>query len=110
MQRFCCLLCLQVFLVSTVFPQSADSASNRYDSIRSLVERTVQEYRDSLQREKLLQTVRETGKSLDVLLAERREQEKKEERRRWVRIGAGAVFLFALFYALARRYNTRNRH
>lgn len=111
MRRSCFFLIFFLFVVSTAsFTQPSEPATNtQYDSVRSLVEKTVQEYRDSLEREKLLQNIRTKGKPLDVLLAERKEEEKKEERRRWVRIGAGAIFLFALFYAIARRYRNRKK-
>jgi hypothetical protein len=103
------------FILSTILfsasllSQSAETAIRPYDSVRGVVEQTVREYKDSLEREKLLQNIRQRGKPLDVFLAERREEEKKEERRRWVRLGAGAIFLFALFVAIARRSKSRRK-
>ena len=102
---------LLIFLFSITeepFAQPAD-ANTQYDSVRNLVEKTVREYQDSLERERLLQNIRTKGKPLNEFLAERKEEEKKRERRRWIRIGAGAIFLFALFYAIARRYRHRKK-
>lgn len=87
----------------------ADAVPNQYDSVRSVVEQTVSEYRDSLQREKLLQNIEEKGKPLDVYLAEKREEERKAEQRRRIRIGAGILFLCVLIFTSVRRYKTRNR-
>jgi hypothetical protein len=106
---FCFLFIVSFFLSTTLFSQPTDTINSERDSVRHVVEQTVKEYQDSLEREKLLQNIKEKGKPLDVFLAERKEEEKKEERRRWVRISAGAIFLFALFFAIARRHRTRNR-
>jgi hypothetical protein len=108
-RSICILIVLQFFLSGSLLSQPVDTTFRPYDSVRRVVEQTVREYQDSLKREKLLQNIREQGKPLDVFLAERRKEERKEERRRWVRIGAGALFLFALFYAIARRSKSRKK-
>jgi hypothetical protein len=108
-RSFCFLFILQFIFSSALFSQPLDTVINPYDSVRSVVEQTVREYRDSLEREKLLQNIREKGKPLDTFLAERKEQERKEERRKWIRIGAGVIFLCVLLITSIRRYKKRRR-
>lgn len=105
----CLLIFLHFFFPFFLLSQPVDTSYNAYDSVRRVVEQTVRNYQDSIEREKLLQTMKKQGKPLSVFLAEHKEKERKEERRRWVRIGAGAIFLFALFFAIARRYRDRKK-
>lgn len=108
MRRFFCLLvALQVFFPGFLFSQPVDTTNRSYDSVRRVVEQTVRDYQDSLERERLLQNIQKHGKPLDAFLEERKKEERKEERRRWIRIGAGALLLFALFFAIARRSRYR---
>ena len=111
MRRSGCFLLVFLFVFCTAsFAQPFDTTINRpYDSLRNLVEKTVRDYQDSLDREKLLENIRTNGKPLRVFLAERREEEKKEKRRSWIRIGAGAIFLFALIFVTVRRYQQRKK-
>ena len=77
------------------------------DSIRREVERAAQNYQDSLAYSRLQKNLKENGKSLDEALAEYKEQESKEKRKMYIRIGVGALFLIALFYGIARRSKQR---
>lgn len=110
MWHTCCFLFI-LFLFSTpLLSQSGDAINNQYDSVHQLVEQSVSAYQDSLEREKLLQNIKKNGKPLDVILAERKEQERKEAQRQWIRIGAGAIFLGVLIFTSARHYQKRKRH
>lgn len=93
-----------------VWSQQGSRVTAPYDSARAMVEQIVRERQDSIEREKLLQNIRKHGKTPGELLAGRKEQERKEKRRKWVRIGAGTIFMLVLLLTTARRYRQRKRH
>ncbi len=108
---FVFLTLLQLFLLQPLFPQSGSLAMEK-DTLSSEVKKAPVEHldwQDSAKLERILQNMEQHGQSLDEFLAERKEQERKENRRKWIRIGAGAVFLFAFFYSLGRRFSKKNR-
>ena len=110
MRRFACFLFfLQLLLSTSLLSQPVDTATRRYDSARKVVEQTVKDWQDSMDHEKMLQDIRKNSKPLDEFLAEMKEKERKENRRRWIRIGAGATLLFMLFFSIARRYIQQKR-
>jgi hypothetical protein len=106
---FCFVFIYQFFLTLPIFAQPKDTAGIRYDSARALVQKTVQQWKDSVERERLLQNMQKNGKSLDAFLAEMKENEEKVKRRNRIRFGAGAILLFMLFFTIARRYRQRKR-
>jgi hypothetical protein len=97
-----------------VFGQSTTRADSAFaDSVRAAARRMVDAHnrvRDSINFERVRRHVDQHGQSLDDYLAAERERERKEKRSHWVRLGAGAILLFALFVAIARRSKQRNRH
>lgn len=108
--KFILTLLLAVFISFyslSVYCQQPDSGMPYRDSIRLQVERAAQNYQDSLAYLRLQKNLKENGKSLDEALAEYKEQESKEKRKMYIRIGVGALFLIALFYGIARRSKQR---
>lgn len=100
------------FLSIPVKAQPVDSFANAVDSSSKAIEKATndfQRWQDSVQREKILRNVESNGKSLDAFLQEMKEKEEKQKRRTYFRIGAGVLFLFALFVTIARRSRSKKR-
>ena len=58
---------------------------------------------DSLYRLKMQRDINEKGKDLDKFLADYKEYQESEQRRKYIRIGVGIVFVAALIYGLVRK-------
>lgn len=107
-----CFVLLQLVFSQPLFSQPVDTVNKTTGPTRRNLEEAVKmhrEWQDSIDRERLLQQIEKNGKSLDAFIAEGKEKERKEKRRQNIRIGAGVVFLFVLFFTIARRYKQRTR-
>ena len=92
-----CLLMMHAF--SSSYGQPMDTVQRHIDSInRSLLAKD-----DSLYRQRMLRNIDENGQTLDQFLADFREKQTKEKRANYIKIGAGAIFMAALIYAVLRK-------
>ena len=73
------------------------------DSVRQLVKKEFERYRDSMEALRIRQNVARNGKSLDAYLQEMQEREKARQRQIYFRIGFAVIFLIILAVGFARR-------
>lgn len=73
------------------------------DSVRQLVKKEFERYRDSMEALRIKQNVAKNGKSLDAYLQEMKEEEKARQRQVYFGIGFGVIFLLILAVGFARR-------
>lgn len=101
---------LQLSAFQPLYPQATRLVQQTKDTLhqnKPTPPSAAQRLQDSLEREKVMRQILENSQPLDEFLEEMKEQERREKRRLFIRIGAGVIFLFALFFAIARRKKAR---
>lgn len=89
--------------------QRPDSLLKTIDSEAVSFQQRYRQIEDSLYRLRMKQSMEQHGQSLDEFLAQKREEERKEDRRLYIRIGVITLFLFALVYAYVRKRNQKEK-
>ncbi|MDB5207007.1 MAG: hypothetical protein JWR72_2082 [Flavisolibacter sp.] len=105
------MLFIHVIFIPVGYTQDLDSLSHSIDSSSKAIEQTTKDldrWTDSTQQITLRHQTTQNSRNLDQFLADMKEQERKEKRQTYIRIGFGAAFLVVLIIGLARRRKIRN--
>jgi hypothetical protein len=106
------MLCMQsLFFMPVVRTQNIDSLVRAIDSSSKTIQKATKDldrWKDSSRQIILRRQTTQNSKSLDQFLADRKEQERVEKRRTYLRIASGAAFVTVLVVSWARRRKKRN--
>ena len=97
------------FFISA-YSQNTDSLSYSKDSPGNVLQQAndkLQEVQDSLTHLKLQRVIEQHGKPLGQFLAERKEQERREKRQLYIRIGFGIAILLVLIIGIVRQWKRK---